>query len=134
MTHAVKLIARAMLIWVIEAVGLAIVLRFLPGVTINTWSSAFGAVLVIALLNALIRPVILLISAKLGIIVFGVAALFLNAFLILLADALLPGFSVDGLWTAFLLAIGLALVTAALSAMLCINDDDSFYRNVIRRC
>jgi uncharacterized membrane protein YvlD (DUF360 family) len=133
MTHAVKLIARALLIWVIEAVGLAIVLRFLPGVTINTWSSAFGAVLVIALLNALIRPVILLISAKLGIIVFGVAALFLNAFLILLADALLPGFSVDGLWTAFLLAIGLALVTAALSAMLCINDDDSFYRNVIRR-
>jgi uncharacterized membrane protein YvlD (DUF360 family) len=128
-----KLVGRVALIWVVEAVGLAIVLRFLPGVTVRDWPSAFGAVLVIALLNALIRPVILLISAKLGIIVFGAVALFLNAVLILLASYLLPGFSVDGFWTAFLLAIGLALVTAVLSWVLSINDDDSFYRNVIRR-
>jgi putative membrane protein len=53
-----------------------------------------------------IRPVVLLFSARLGIIPFAVAALFLNAVLILLASYLLAGFSVDGLWTAFLLAIG----------------------------
>jgi len=132
-TRTLKLGLRALVILVIDAVALMILLRFLPGVTVRSWASAFGAVLFIALLNALIRPVVLLISAKLGIIVFGAAALFLNAVLILLASSLLPGFSVDGLWTAFVLSIGLAVVTALLSWMFSINDDDSFYRNVIRR-
>ena len=62
-----------------------------------------------------------------------IVALLINAVLVAAAAWLLPAFTIDGLWTAFLLAIGLAVLNAVFSAMLSINDDDSFYRNVIRR-
>ena len=42
------------------------------------------------------------------------------------------GFTVDTPWTAFLLAFGLAILNALISGLLGINDDDSFYRNVVR--
>jgi uncharacterized membrane protein YvlD (DUF360 family) len=128
-----KLAVRALVIWAIEVVALLIMLRFLPGVSVDDWRAAGLAVLTIGLLNVVIRPIILLISAALGIFPFLLVALLLNAVLVLAASWLVPGFSVDGLWTAFLLAIGLAVLNAVFTAMLSINDDDSFYRNVIRR-
>jgi hypothetical protein len=52
--------------------------------------------------------------------------------MVLVASRLLPEFTVDSLWSAFLLAFGLAMLNTVVSGLLGINDDDSFYRNVIR--
>lgn len=128
-----KLARRALVIWVIEAVALIVMVAILPGATVTHWGTAAGAVVVIGLLNAIVRPIILRVSAALGIIPFVIVAFLINAVLVAVAAWVLPSFSIDGLWTAFLLAIGLAVLNALFSAMLSINDDDSFYRNVIRR-
>jgi len=133
MTTALRLILRALLTWVLEAAALYLMLSFLPGVTVANWQAAAVAILVIGLLNALLRPAILLAAANLGVIPFLLIALPLNAVLILLTAGLVPGFGVDGLLTAFGLAIGLAALNALFTAMLSVNDDDSFYRNVVRR-
>ena len=133
MTGFLRLILRALLTWALEAAALALMLRYLPGVTVVDWWAAAAAIPVIGLLNALVRPAILLGAANLGVIPFLLIALPLNAVLILVAARIVPGFAVDGLLTAFLVAVGLAGLNALFSAMLSVNDDDSFYRNVVRR-
>jgi uncharacterized membrane protein YvlD (DUF360 family) len=128
-----RLARRALVIWVIEAVAFIVMVAILPGATVADWRTAGVAVIVIGLLNIFVRPIILRISAALGIIPFVLVAFLINAVLVATAAWILPGLMIDGLWTAFLLAMGLAVLNALFSAMLSINDDDSFYRNVIRR-
>src|SRR4051812_39853355 len=128
-----KLARRALVIWVIEAIALLVMVGVLPGAAVTDVRSAVVAVVVIGLLNVFVRPIILRISAALGIIPFVLVAVLINAVLVAAAAWVLPGFTINGLGTAFLLAVGLAGLNAVFSAMLCINDDDSVYRNVIRR-
>lgn len=132
MSALLRLAIRALLTWAIEVVALYLMLSYLPGTLVADWRSAVVAILVIGLLNALVRPAILLGAANLGVIPFLLVALLLNAALILVAAWIVPGFAVDGLTTAFLVALGLAGLNALFSAMLSVNDDDSFYRNVVR--
>ena len=123
---------RGALIWAIEAAAFGLLTLVLPGVQVARWESAVVAVLVIGTLNALVRPAVLLVAENLGLAVFALTALVLNAVIVLMAALLLPGFAVDTLWTALLLAFGLAIINTVCSGLLGINDDDSFYRNVIR--
>lgn len=127
-----RLARRGAVTWAIEAGALAILVHFLPGVRVSDWQIGAVAVLVIGALNALVRPTVMLFAANLGLALFAVFALVLNALMVLLASRVLPGFTVDTLWTAFLVAFGLAVLNAVVSGLLGINDDDSFYRNVIR--
>src|SRR5437763_140435 len=103
-----KLARRALVIWAIEAIALIVMVWILPGAAVTDGRSVVIAVVVIGLLNVFVRPIILRISAALGIIPFVLVAFVINAVLVAVAAWLLPGFTVDGLWTAFLLAVGLA--------------------------
>ena len=55
MTVVLRLVLRALLTWALEAIALAFMLRYLPGVTVSNWMAA-AAILAIGLLNALVRP------------------------------------------------------------------------------
>jgi uncharacterized membrane protein YvlD (DUF360 family) len=127
-----KLVVRAMAIWAIEVVALGLLTAVLPGVSVTDRQIGLIAALLIALLNALVRPIVLVFAQNLGLILFGLISLVLNGLLVLLATRVLPGLAVDTLWTAFLLAFGLSVLNTLGSGLLGINDDDSFYRNVIR--
>jgi uncharacterized membrane protein YvlD (DUF360 family) len=128
----VKLTIRGLVTWGIEAVALAVLVRLLPGVFVADWKSGLLVVLVIGALNALVRPAIMMLSVNLGLARFLLTAFVLNGLIVLVAAAIVPGFAVDGFWTAFLLAFGLAILNTLISGLLGINDDDSFYRNVVR--
>ena len=132
MTWPLRIALRALVTWGIEAAGLYLMLQYLPGVAVVDWDVAFQAVLVIGLLNALVRPAILLAVANLGAILFLLVALLLNGVLVMVAAWIVPGFEVGGLLTAFLVALGLAAVNTVFTTLVSVNDDDSFYRNVIR--
>jgi putative membrane protein len=123
MTVVFRLVFRAVLTWALEAAALYFMLRYLPGVTVVNGMAAGAAILAIGLLSALIRPAILFGAANLGVVPFLTIALPLNAVLIVVAGRIVPGFAVDGLVTAFLLAVGLATANAVLTAMLSVNDD-----------
>jgi uncharacterized membrane protein YvlD (DUF360 family) len=133
MTGILRLAGRALVTWMGEALALYVMLRYLPGVVVVDWTAAAVAVLVVGLLNAFVRPAILLLAGSLGVVAFLLLALPLNAVLMLVAARLVPGFVVGGLWPAFLLVLGLAGLNALLTAMLNAGDDASFYRNVVRR-
>jgi uncharacterized membrane protein YvlD (DUF360 family) len=63
---AAKMIARAVLIWVVEAVSIVILAAVLPGVEVATFRAALAAALGIGLLNAILRPLVLLGAVNLS--------------------------------------------------------------------
>jgi uncharacterized membrane protein YvlD (DUF360 family) len=123
---------RAGVTFVIEIVAMGLLTEVLPGVHVEGFETGVVAILVIGALNALVRPVLVALAVNLGLVLFTVVALVLNAVIVLLASRLVPGFLVDSPWAALELAFGLAVVNALVSGLLGINDDDAYYRNVVR--
>src|SRR3954468_8922508 len=128
-----KLVLRALVVWAIEVVALLVLTWLLPGLAVVDLRGAVATIFMIGLLNAVIRPLLLIFAVGLGMIPFAIVALLLNAVILMLAARLVTGLTVDGLLTAFVASIGLAALNAILSGLLGINDEDSFYRNVVRK-
>ena len=126
-------LARALVILVVEAVSLLFLAWVLPGVSLSGWRAAVATVIILGLLNAVLRPLVLLVAANLGIIVFTLIAFLLNAVVVVLASNWVPGFGVDGWGSAFVVAFGLAGLNGLLTGLLSLNDEDSLSRNVTRR-
>lgn len=124
---------RILTIWIIEAVALLILTFILPGLDVPGLSTALIAAATIGLLNALLWPLLSFVILPFAVLTLGLAALIMNGAIILLASALVPEFDVANLWTAILTSFGLTAINALFSALLTIDDDNSYYRNVVRR-
>jgi putative membrane protein len=94
----------------VYAAAIAVAAYLLPGVTVATPVAVLVLAIVLSIINAIIRPILLLLTLPLSILTLGIFTLFLNAFLILLAARLVPGFEVASFWSAFFFGIVLALV------------------------
>jgi putative membrane protein len=103
--------------WVLNALALFIVAKILPGIHLLDFGSALIAVIVIGLVNLLIKPLLFLLTLPVTIITFGLFALVLNAFMLMLASAITPGFKIDGFGTAIIGSILLSIVTTILHSL-----------------
>jgi putative membrane protein len=93
------------------AFGLA---HFLPGIHIDTFWTAIVVALVLAILNAIVKPILVLLTLPITIVTFGLFLFVINAVIILLAGSFIGGFSVDGFWWALLFSLLLSLITSLL--------------------
>jgi len=93
----------------LAAYGLSTVLS---GVHIPQFSTALILVLVLALLNTFIKPILVLLTFPITIITLGLFLFVINALIILLADKLLDGIKIDGFWWALLFSLLLSAVTS----------------------
>ena len=104
----------------VNAAALWVATRIVPGVTHSgSEASLFAVALVFGLLNALLRPLLTLLSCPLLILTLGLFTLVINAFILWLTSALSAslgiGFHVDGFWAAFLGALVVSIVSILLS-------------------
>src|ERR1700742_3205301 len=95
----------------IVAFGLSYILK---GVHINEFSTALILALVLAVLNAIIKPILIILTLPITIITFGLFLFVINALIILLAANFVKGFSVDGFWWALLFSFLLSIFTSIL--------------------
>jgi putative membrane protein len=128
-----RFFVRVVVIWAIQVVGLVIVAWLLPGVSLDSLGTAILAAAVIGLVNALLWPILSYVILPFAVLTLGLLSLVLNAVLLMLASALVEGFRVNNLGSAILLALGLAVINTILSSLLTIDDDNSWYRNVVQR-
>jgi len=103
--------------WVVSALALYIVSKILPGMHLTNFGSALIAVLIIGFVNALIKPILFLLTLPVTIITFGLFSFILNALMLMLASAITPGFKIDGFVTALLASILLSIITTILHAL-----------------
>jgi len=124
---------RIVLTWVLQAFVLLIVGRLLPGVYVEDLLSAFIAAAVIAGLNALVRPIIVVLTLPLTVATFGLLSLVINSSMIVLAAPLVPGLEVNGFLAGFSLALVLTVATTIVNVVLAVDEDETFYDELARR-
>lgn len=89
----------------------------LKGVYLDGFPTAILVAVVLSVLNALVRPVFVLLTIPFTLITFGLFLLVINAVMILLTDFVLDGFHVDGFMTALLFSIIISVSTWILEAI-----------------
>lgn len=97
-------------IWVITAIGLAIVVQIVPGVRVSSISGLFWAALVLGLVNAFIRPFLWLLTLPITLFTYGLFALFVNAFTLWLTSKMVSDFEINHFGSALLAALLMALL------------------------
>jgi len=86
----------------------------LPGVHMAGFLTAIILALVLALLNAVLKPILVILTIPVTVLTLGLFLLVINALIILLAGAIVPGFAVDGFLWALLFSLVLSVITAIL--------------------
>ncbi len=118
---------RLLLRWAINAVALWAAITYVPGIHADelSWPAILGLATIFGLVNALVRPVIELLTCPLIILTLGLGTLLINTFLFwltgLIGSRFDIGYTVDGFWPAFLGALVVTLVSLALTML--IRDD-----------
>jgi putative membrane protein len=92
--------------------------RLFEGVELRSVEAALVAGLVLGVVNALVRPVLVVLTFPLTLVTLGLFLFVLNAFCLWLTSALVPGFTIHGFWPAFLTALLLSVVSWVLTALL----------------
>jgi len=100
---------KLLLQWVVSAVAIGIAAYLVPGASITIGGALILAV-VLAALNLFIRPIILVLTLPINILTLGLFTLVINAFLVWLAAAIVPGFGLAGFWSALFFAVVLAVI------------------------
>lgn len=83
-----------------------------PGVSINNFTSALLAAIAISFLNAVIKPILVLLTIPITFLTLGLFLLVINTIIILMADYLIDGFEVSGFWPALIFSILLSLTSS----------------------
>ncbi len=112
------MLTRILLTWLINAVAVYATATFVPDITVENIWSALLAALVLGLVNTFVRPILMLLSLPLIVATLGLFLLVINALMLLLASALLPGFEVKGFFTAIFGAALISLVSFILGLVL----------------
>jgi uncharacterized membrane protein YvlD (DUF360 family) len=126
-------VLRVILILLITAATLMFLGALLPDVHVNDFAGALGAAVLIGLVNAFIWPVIVRLALPFTVLTLGLGAVVLNGALVLLVSAISPGIDIVSLWTGIVVAFVLTIVNTAFTALLALDDEDFWYRNVVQR-
>lgn len=83
---------------------------FLPGIVVSNYAYAILVAVVLGLLNALVKPILIIFTLPVTVLTMGLFLLVINAAIVMMADNFLSGFEVNGFWNALLFSILLAFL------------------------
>ncbi|KIO48940.1 membrane protein [Nitrosospira sp. NpAV] len=97
--------------WGITALSLWLAGFIFHGISFTSKKSLFVSALLLGFANAVIRPMVIVLTIPLTLITFGFFLLVINALMMLLVSSLVPGFKISGFWTAFFASIFVTLLS-----------------------
>lgn len=103
--------------WLINTLAVLVATQIGIGIHCESWQSLLGATLVLGILNAVLRPLLLLLSLPLVILTLGLFTLVINAALLYLVSWLIPAFKVDSFGYALLGALVISIVSVVLNSL-----------------
>lgn len=110
-------LTRAILHLVVSAFALVLTAYLIPGISVNSFVTALVAAFVLGVVNAVIKPVILLLTLPINIITLGLFTFIINAIMMWLTTLIVPGFQISGFVAAILGAIFLSAISTILHAL-----------------
>jgi uncharacterized membrane protein YvlD (DUF360 family) len=130
---SLRVAGRVALVLLLDALTLLLLSEALAGFVLDGAASALAAAAAIGLLNALVWPALARFALPLTVLTLGGAALVLNGVLVTFAIDALPGARIEGVLEGIAVTIAMTAVTALVFALLAIDEDESWYRHVVRR-
>ncbi len=114
----------------IDVLALVVVDWLFDGIKLDTWQAVVGGAILLALVNAYLRPLILLLTLPFNILSLGLFTFVINAAMLKVVSWLLPDFHVTGFWTAVGASLMISFVSFLLNWLLKPRSD--FHVTVVR--
>jgi uncharacterized membrane protein YvlD (DUF360 family) len=126
-------VLRIAVILLLTSGTLLLLSALLDDVQVKDFGAALGSAVLIGLANALVWPLVIRFALPLTVLTLGLGVVALNGAMVLLVAAVAPGLTVDSLFAGIVVALGVTVVNTAATSLLAIDDDEFWYRNVVRR-
>ena len=100
--------------FLLNGAAILIAAYLIPNVVVESYLVSLVVAVILALLNILVKPILIILSLPINILTLGLFTLVIDTLIVLLAVEVVPGFEIDSFWTGFLFAIVLSLVSFVL--------------------
>ncbi len=104
--------------WLVLTVAILAASYLIEGIHVAGFFSAFFAAAVLGVLNAFLRPVLILLTLPVNVLTFGLFTFIINAVLLLMVSGVISGFEVRGFWTALLGSLVISIVSWLLNVFI----------------
>ena len=100
--------------------GLAVIISayLLPGISVANFFTGIVIAALLALLNMTIKPILIFLTIPITLVTLGLFLLVINAFIVIIAAEIIPGFVVNGFWWAVLFSVILSVVNSLLGVLI----------------
>jgi putative membrane protein len=117
--------------WLILTAAILAAAHLLDGIVVSGLPAAIFAALILGILNALFRPILLILTLPLNILTLGLFTFVINALLLMMVSGVLGGFEVQGFWPAFIGALIISVISWGLTSL--ISDEGRFQTIELRK-
>jgi len=128
-----RVVWRSLVVIIVTGLTLWLLAAILPGFDIDTLWHAIIAGGVVGLVNAVVWPALAFLVVPISVLTLGLGAIVLNALFTFVVLDVLPGIDIDGFWPAFWVAVGLVVVSTAISGLLAVDDTSWVDQRVARQ-
>lgn len=104
--------------WLINAAGLILISYIITGIEVDGIAPALIAAAVLGIINAVIRPILLILTLPINILTLGLFTFILNGAMLALTAQVVRGFTVSGFWSAVLGALLLSIISSTMSFLI----------------
>jgi putative membrane protein len=109
---------KLLITWLTSTAAILISAWLLPGASVSSFWAGLLIALVLGVVNAIIRPFLLLLTLPINILTLGLFTLVINALMVLLVAAMIPGFIISSFWIALIFSVILSVIVWILEAVL----------------
>ncbi|MBI2276701.1 MAG: phage holin family protein [Dechloromonas sp.] len=113
--------------WGITSLSLWVASKLFNGIRFSSTSALIVSALLLGFANAVLRPLLVILTLPLTLVTLGFFLLVINALMLLLVAKLVDGFKISGFWTAFFASLFISLLSMALGT-LAPNSETTIYR------
>lgn len=104
--------------WLVNTMTLFVVVNVVSGISVDRWQTLLIGALVLGLLNAFIRPLLLVLTLPVNLLTLGLFTLVINGLVFYMAAWLVKGFHVAGFWSSFVAALVFSIVSYILNLLI----------------
>jgi len=108
--------------WAITGISLWVASHLFRGLKFDSTGALVVSALLLGLANAIVKPLLIVLTLPLTLVTFGLFLLVINALMILLVAALVKGFRVSGFWTALFASIFISLLSVVIGSFVTGSD------------
>lgn len=105
----------AIIRWLINSVFLMLIPYIVPGVEVKNFLTALVAALILAFVNAIIKPILVVLTLPINLLTLGLFVLVINGLMFWLVSTVVKGFAITGFWPAFFAALVFSIFSIALN-------------------